>query len=103
MDDSVVALVLVTHNSSRWLAAFFASWAATAARVPELAGRVEMIVADAGSTDDTRDVVRQLAPGAVLVELPNLGFGAAANRGVGAARSPWVLLCNPDLTFPEDF
>jgi N-acetylglucosaminyl-diphospho-decaprenol L-rhamnosyltransferase len=32
----------------------------------------------------------------------NLGYGAAANRGVAASSSELVLVCNPDLEVPRD-
>jgi GT2 family glycosyltransferase len=59
-----------------------------------------VIVADSGSTDETVAKVRQFAPAATVVECGNVGYGAAANRGVAwAAGASWVMVCNMDLTF----
>ena len=53
---------------------------------------------DNGSTDGSVDALaaagaggRWCSPG------PNLGYGAAANRGAAATGSTYVLVCNPDL------
>ncbi|MFL5780922.1 MAG: glycosyltransferase family 2 protein [Thermoleophilaceae bacterium] len=58
----------------------------------------ELVVVDNGSGDDSVTVVRQSAPGAVVVELPeNAGFAAAACEGIRRARGEWVLLVNNDV------
>jgi N-acetylglucosaminyl-diphospho-decaprenol L-rhamnosyltransferase len=57
--------------------------------------RFPLLVVDNGSTDldpaAWPDLVQWLRPGR------NLGFGGGANFGVTAARSPFVLLLNPDV------
>jgi N-acetylglucosaminyl-diphospho-decaprenol L-rhamnosyltransferase len=58
----------------------------------------EVVVVDNGSVDGSLDEVRRRFPEVVvLVPGQNLGYGTAANRGVAATTSPWVLVCNPDL------
>ena len=61
-------------------------------------GIAEVVVVDNGSLDGS---VKRLLDGVpdveVLVSGSNLGYGAAANRGVAATAAPWVLVCNPDL------
>lgn len=58
----------------------------------------EVVVVDNGSMDGSLDEVRRRFPEVVvLVPGQNLGYGAAANRGVAATTSPWVLVCNSDL------
>lgn len=95
-----LALALVTHNATPWLAAFFASWQAAAHAAGE---SPPIYVADSGSTDDTRRAVQRLAPAAHVMECGDIGYGAAANCVLRAASEPWLLLCNPDLTFPQNF
>jgi N-acetylglucosaminyl-diphospho-decaprenol L-rhamnosyltransferase len=102
--DSIMpdlSLILITHNSARWLTPFITSWEATLRNAPELT--TELILADAGSTDDTLHLAQTIRPDATLLPLPNVGFGAAANAATKAAQSPWILLCNPDLTFSPLF
>lgn len=60
-------------------------------------GRI--VVVDCASTDATAAVVSEVVDrGVAWIPLGvNLGFGAAANRGVAATRSPTVFIVNPDL------
>jgi glycosyltransferase involved in cell wall biosynthesis len=52
------------------------------------------IVVDNGSTDDSGAVARAL--GALVVEEPRRGFGAAAHAGLTAATAPIVAFCDAD-------
>lgn len=55
-----------------------------------------VIVVDNASTDGSADVVKEF-PDVQLVALDeNLGFGTAANIGLHASRTRYVLLLNPD-------
>jgi GT2 family glycosyltransferase len=57
----------------------------------------EVIVADNGSTDDSAQLAAQ--HGARVIQLGrNLGFAAAVNRGIAAARSEWIAILNNDVT-----
>jgi GT2 family glycosyltransferase len=57
----------------------------------------EVIVADNGSTDDSVQFAEQ--HGARVIQLGrNLGFAAAVNRGIEAARSEWIAILNNDVT-----
>ncbi len=61
-------------------------------------GIVELVVVDNGSRDGSVGAVRQRFPDVcVVVTGCNLGYGAAANRGVAATTLPSVLVCNPDI------
>src|SRR5512135_2610766 len=57
----------------------------------------EMIVVDNGSTDDSAALAESI--GARVLRLgQNLGFAAAVNRGIRAARAEWVAILNNDIT-----
>jgi GT2 family glycosyltransferase len=57
----------------------------------------EIIVSDNGSTDGTGLLMRERWPDATLIENGrNLGFAAAVNRGIAAARGAYVVLMNSD-------
>src|SRR4051812_23867409 len=99
----LLALVLVTHNAAPLLPAFAQSWQASLQNVSPLVSQIETHIADSSSTDNTLSLAESLFPAATLHRLENRGFGAAANHAIRACQSPWILLCNPDLTFPPDF
>jgi N-acetylglucosaminyl-diphospho-decaprenol L-rhamnosyltransferase len=106
MPEPQLALIVVTHNSERWLEGFFESWKRTVAgtwTIIDRSMRHEIIVADSGSSDDTREVARRLAPDAKIISCGNIGFGAAANRGVRESTASLALVCNPDITFSALF
>jgi N-acetylglucosaminyl-diphospho-decaprenol L-rhamnosyltransferase len=88
--ETGTAVVIVNYESGPALVSCVEGWRA------EHPG--QLVVVDNGSTDGS---VRQLGsrlPGVeVLVTGRNLGYGAAANRGVAATSAPLVLVCNPDL------
>ena len=57
-----------------------------------------VVVVDNGSTDGSTASVRSRFSEVEVIESgANLGYGAAANRGVAATEAPTVLVCNPDL------
>src|SRR6266849_1366264 len=57
----------------------------------------EIILADNGSTDDSA-AVGERAGARVLRLGRNLGFAAAVNRGIEAARADWLAILNNDVT-----
>lgn len=85
------AVVVVNYESGPVLARGVASLEGEAP--------AELVVVDNGSTDGSVGELRQRCPGIAVVDPGrNLGYGAAANRGVAATRSELVLVCNPDLS-----
>lgn len=62
----------------------------------------EVVVADDGSEDDSRQVAARL--GARVVALGrNVGFAAAVNCGVREVRTSWVAVLNNDVTPAPDY
>jgi N-acetylglucosaminyl-diphospho-decaprenol L-rhamnosyltransferase len=87
-----VTVVVVNFNSGHYLERCLRS-------VVDGAGdaQVEIVVADNASADGSEDRAVAAVPEARLVRTgSNLGFGAAANRGMRIAQAPFVFLLNPD-------
>lgn len=63
----------------------------------------EIIVSDDGSTDGTDAWLAASYPEVVVLRSErNLGFVAAANRGIVRAQGAWLFLLNNDVTLAED-
>lgn len=93
-DEPEVAVVIPCLNERHTIAeavaqakAAFATWA----------GGVEVIVADNGSTDGSADLAQ--AAGARVISVPERGYGAALRAGFAAARAPYVVYADADLTY----
>lgn len=75
--------------------------------LPRFAENYEVIVVDDGSRDRTGEIAERLSkadPRVRVVRHPtNRGYGGAVISGLGAARMPYVLLCDGDGQFdPAD-
>jgi GT2 family glycosyltransferase len=65
--------------------------------------RLEIIVSDNGSTDGSDRLIRERWPDITLIENgKNLGFAAAVNRGIAAARGNYIVLMNSDAQLMPD-
>lgn len=61
----------------------------------------EIVMVDSGSNDGGAELLARDFPSVRVLELgKNLGFAAAANRGVSMSSSPYVALLNPDTRAP---
>ena len=90
-DAPSVSLVIVSFNSAAELRRTLP------AVVDELAEGDELIVADNGSEDESRAVVRELALQARLIELgSNRGFAAACDAAAATATGELLVVLNPD-------
>lgn len=98
MGEPELALVFVNYDSARWLKTALAS-------VNQAAGalNLELVVVDNFSPGDKeqerlREFGREFGARVLLLGR-NLGYGAAANRGVAHTRAELVAVCNPDVRF----
>lgn len=64
----------------------------------------EVIVVDNGSTDGSRELMQEKYSWVHLIALPfNMGFAAACNRGVKAAKGDYISLLNNDVEVEPDW
>jgi GT2 family glycosyltransferase len=64
----------------------------------------DRIVVDNASTDGSLDKLKAVDPDlTVISNSRNLGFAAAANQAVAAAKGSWLLLANLDVEFERDY
>ncbi len=85
-----VAVVVVNYESGPVVVRCVEGWLSE--------GVSELVVVDNGSVDGSLDEIRRRFPEVgVVVPGRNLGYGAAANRGMAATSSELVLVSNPDL------
>lgn len=65
--------------------------------------KVEIIVVDNNSTDNSCVIIKEKFPNVQLIEnKKNIGFAKANNQGVKIAKGKYVLILNPDTVLPED-
>jgi N-acetylglucosaminyl-diphospho-decaprenol L-rhamnosyltransferase len=88
MDD--LAVIVVSTNEGHWLRPCLASVLAQQGDC-----RLDLVVVDNDSTDDTRAVVSEF-PQARVVRSTNHGFAHGNNRGVMTTNARYVLFLNPD-------
>ncbi|GAC1331553.1 MAG: glycosyltransferase family 2 protein [Candidatus Dormibacteria bacterium] len=85
-----VSVLVVTHNS-----------AGTLDRVLRpIAGRVQVVVVDNASTDNSVEVAARYAGVEVVRSKVNLGFGRGTNLAAARARGEFLLTLNPDCIAP---
>ena len=94
--DPLVSVVIPAHNSARYIAETLASVLAQKHRP------LEILVVDDGSTDSTRELVREAAAEIRLIEQEQRGHPAARNAGVRAASGEFLgFLDHDDLWSAE--
>lgn len=82
----MIGIVIVTYNSEVEIGACLEAAQATGAQI---------VVVDNASEDGTRDQVTSRGV-RLIANIENRGFAAAANQGIAALNTPFVLLLNPD-------
>ncbi len=98
MSDPRVSVGLVTWNSAACLPACL-----TALR-HQNCDRVELIVVDNASTDQSVELVKQYYPRArMTVNDANTGFSHAHNQAIRESRGVYYLALNPDIFLMPDF
>lgn len=93
----MISVLVVTYDAERELALCLQSLRDAARELEPLGETLEVVVADNGSRDSTRALVRERFGEMRCIELGrNLGFGAANNQAAAVAGGELLLLLNPD-------
>jgi len=93
-----VSVVIPAYNEAAGIAATIHSMAACAYR-----GRLEIVVVDDGSSDETAAIARGLdIPYVRVIRQANTGKAGALNRGIAAARGEILVLVDGDTIFQPD-
>ncbi|HUN40854.1 MAG TPA: glycosyltransferase [Acetobacteraceae bacterium] len=95
-DTPVVSVIMVLHDGLPLTLATLASLRAN------LAGSVELILVDSGSTDETRNIARYVRGAQVMRFDADIGPLAGANAGLMAPRADTTLLLSNDVEFLPD-
>jgi N-acetylglucosaminyl-diphospho-decaprenol L-rhamnosyltransferase len=88
-----VTVVAVTYSPGPALTRFLDSLAGASSQP------VEVVLADNGSTDGAPQLAAERPGVRVLATGGNLGYGRAANLGVAATSTEWVVVSNPDVVW----
>ena len=92
----LVSVIIPTYNGLELLKECLPSVRA-AIEHAQLAGQVEIVVADDASQDGTADWLAQRWPEVVVARsASNRGFAVTANAGIAAAKGAWLALLNND-------
>jgi N-acetylglucosaminyl-diphospho-decaprenol L-rhamnosyltransferase len=92
MGSADLAVVIVNHNAGGFLRRCMRSLAAASGDAS-----LEVVIVDNASVDGSPDAaLAERADARLIRNTTNRGFAAAANQGIGATSSPFVLLLNPD-------
>jgi len=93
-----VSVVIPAYNEAAGIAATVRSMATSHYR-----GRIEIVVVDDGSTDNTAAVARSLRlPYVRVITQANTGKSGALNRGIAESRSDILVLVDGDTIFQPD-
>ncbi|MET0636324.1 MAG: glycosyltransferase family 2 protein [Chitinophagaceae bacterium] len=94
----ILSVIIVNYNVKYFLEQSLRSVLAAA-----VATRIEVIVIDNNSEDNSLAYLRPLFPEVIFVaNEQNIGFAKACNQGLARARGKYILFLNPDTIVPED-
>ncbi len=98
VQKATVAIIIVSYNSGYFVDRCLQSIAETS----QECSNISVVVVDNNSTDGTDERLRGFEGLrlTILKNDANVGFAAAANRGLAATESEYVLLLNPDTLLP---
>ncbi len=97
METPKVSVIIANYNYARYLPAAIDSVLAQTVK-----GRVEIIVVDDGSTDDSKKILERYAGKVEAVFQANQGYAAAFNAGIARAKGAIVCLLDADDVYEPE-
>jgi GT2 family glycosyltransferase len=98
VDADLVSVVIPNWNGARLIGAALSSLERQSYE------RIEIVVADGNSVDDSRAVIARVCPKALVLALPrNLGFSGNVNAGIRRTTGATVVLLNNDAECEPEF
>src|SRR5579875_780429 len=97
-DAPLVSVIVPAFNLARFLSAALDS----ALAQTDPGGRIEIIVIDDGSTDETPEVLARYQDRVRAIRQPNRGLTAAIAAGLAEARGEFIALLDADDEWPRD-
>lgn len=85
-----ISIVIPNLDGAHWLEGCLGSIASGVVKP------YEIVIADDGSTDSSREVTERFGARFVPATRPRTGFALTANRGIRVATGEWILLLNND-------
>jgi N-acetylglucosaminyl-diphospho-decaprenol L-rhamnosyltransferase len=93
----LLSIIIVTHNSARWLPGCLGSITAATRDTP-----AEVWVVDNASRDGSIEEARRLSPSVnIIANAGNAGFARGNNQAIARSRGSYLLLLNPDAEINE--
>ncbi|MFN8443095.1 MAG: glycosyltransferase family A protein [Caldilineaceae bacterium] len=96
MKQPRISVVVPVYNGARYLGAAIESILAQGWQ------RLELLVVDDGSTDQSVQIAEEYSPQVQCIRQANAGPGAARNRGVEAAQGEFLAFLDADDLWPPD-
>src|SRR5436305_1029668 len=89
-NQPMISVIIPVYNGERYLGEAIESVLAQSYHW------LEIILVDDGSTDGSATVAKQFSPAVQVVRQPNLGAGAARNRGIALAQGEFLAFLDAD-------
>lgn len=97
-NNQLISVILVNWNGKKWLKKCLTSLCNQSYK------KLEIIVVDNGSTDDSVKYVKDNFPKVKIIALSkNYGFSTANNKGISLSKGKYLLLINNDTWVKKDF